>query len=164
MTHEIKTIENNKPVRFLGVWVFEHDNIKFIKTQAKDGITLTTNLLQWKHITSQQIVYIFNAVIIPRIEYKMNITLLNEKELDELARPIRRLLRLKCGIANTLPNSILWKKEFYNLIDIYNRMLKHHTTNLLVNINDEGQLGKLMRIRINQLQVKEWLAEHPLEN
>ena len=94
----------------------------------------------------------------------MNLTLLNEKELDELARPIRRLFRLKCGIANTLPNSILWKKEFYNLIDIYNRMLEHHTTNLLVNINDEGQLGKLMRIRINQLQVKEWLAEHPLEN
>ena len=31
-----------------------------------------TNLLQQKHITSQQIVYIFNAVIIPRIEYKIN--------------------------------------------------------------------------------------------
>jgi len=148
-THEIKAIENNKPVRFLGVWVSEYDNIKFIKTQVKDEIILTTNLLQRKHIMSQQIVYIFNAVIIPRIEYKMNLTLLNEKELDKLARPIRRLLRLKCGIANTLPNSILLKKEFYNLIDIYNRMLEHHTTNLLVNINNEEQLGKLLHIRIN---------------
>ena len=44
-THEIKAIENNKPVRFLGVWVSEHDNIKFIKTQVKDEIILTTNLL-----------------------------------------------------------------------------------------------------------------------
>ena len=53
MTHEIKTIENNKPVRFLGVWVSEHDNIKFIKTQAKDEIILITNLLHQKYITPQ---------------------------------------------------------------------------------------------------------------
>ena len=67
---------------------------------------------------SQQIIYIFNAIIISRIQYKINLILLNEKELDKLARPIRSLLRLRCDIANTLPNSIFWKKEFYNLIDI----------------------------------------------
>jgi len=74
------------------------------------------------------------------------------------------LLEGYLGLSAALQIFCQIQKEFYNLIDIYNRMLEHHTTNLLVNINNEGQLGKLIHIRINQLQIKKWLAEHPLEN
>src|SRR5436190_13670364 len=44
--NDAQAIENNKLVRFLGVWISKYDNIKFVKIQAKDEIILITNLLQ----------------------------------------------------------------------------------------------------------------------
>jgi ribonuclease HI len=153
-----------EPVRYLGVWLSGRKNDKFIKSQCRDEITVTTNRLKRKKITSQQIIYVFNAVIIPRIEYRTNLTVLDEKSCDKLQAPIRRLLRHKSNLANTLPNAILWTKEIYGLLDIYNRCIEQQTANLIINLNDCGKLGKLMDIRVAQLQIKEWLPSNPLTN
>ena len=59
---------------------------------------------------------------------------------------------------------ILQKKEFYNLTDIYNRMIKHYIINLIANINNNGKLNKLIQIRINQFQIQEQLTNNPLKN
>ena len=37
--------------------------------------------------------YIINMVVIPRIEYKLNLTKLNKKEVDEATTKLRKLLR-----------------------------------------------------------------------
>src|SRR5581483_6005130 len=112
----------------------------------------------------QQIIYVFNAVIILRIEYHTNLTILDEKSCDKLQVPIRKLLRHKSNISNTLPNSILWNRDIFGLLDIYNRCVEHQTSNLIVNLNDNGKLGNMMEIRLAQLQLNEWLPFNPLTN
>ena len=74
--NSIKCKQENEPVRYLVIWISGRKNDKFIKNQCNDEILITTNRLKWKKITSQQIVYVFNAVIIPRIEYRTNLTIL----------------------------------------------------------------------------------------
>ena len=163
-TYNIKCKDENEPVRYLGVWLSGQRNDKFIINQCKEEIINTTNRLKRKKITSQQVIYVFNAVIIPRIEYRTNLTILNEKICVKVQVPIRKLLRHKSNLVNTLPNTILWNKEIYGLLDIFNRCIENQTSNLIANINDTGKLGNLMEIRIAQLQIKEWLPHNPLTN
>ena len=163
-TYNIKCKDEKEPVRYLGVWLSGQKNDKFITNQCKEEIINTTNRLRRKKITSQQVIYVFNAVIIPRIEYRTNLTILNEKTCVKLQVPIRKLLRHKSNLVNTLPNTILWNKEIYGLLDIFNRCIENQTSNLIANINDTGKLGNLMEIRIAQLQIKEWLPHNPLTN
>ena len=107
MILNIKCKKEDEPVRYLGIWISEQKNDKLIKNQCYDEIFITTNRLKRKRIISQQIIYVFNAVIIPRIEYYTNLIILDKKSCDKLQVPIRKLLRHKSNISNTLPNSIL---------------------------------------------------------
>ena len=59
--------------------------------------------------------YVINAIAISRIEYKMNLTIFNKKEADEVTTKLRKLLRYKIGITNTLLNILLSNKEIFNL-------------------------------------------------
>ena len=160
----IKAKPELEPIRFLGVWISGKKNDKFIKQQIKEEIDVVSNRLSRKRITSQQIVYVINAVIMPRIEFRTHLTVFDEDTCTKLQTPIRRLLRHKSGLANTVPNCILWEKQFYGLVDMFNRCLESQTANLIANLNDQGQLGKLMLIRTAQLQLSEWLPVNPLEN
>ena len=162
--YEIIAKRADEPIRFLGVWISGQKNDRFIMNQVKGEVNLAVNRLKRKRITSQQIVYVFNAVIVPRIEYRCNLSAFTEKKCEKLQVPIRQLLRHKSGLVNTLPNCFLWIKEGYGLIDIFNRIIENQTANLLVCLNDTGILGDLMAIRVAQLQLNEWLPFNPLTN
>ena len=98
--------------------------------------------------------YVINAVAIPRIEYKMNLTILNKKGADEVTTKLRKLLRYKIGITNTLPNILLSNKEIFNLINLYNRQKEKQITELELRLNDKHNLGITMEIRNRQLQTR----------
>jgi hypothetical protein len=102
----------------LGVWVSADNNKNFIKQQISHEINITSMLLKKKCITSQQIAYIINAVTLPRIEYKANLTFLSESDCDKLTTPLCRLIRHKSGISNTTPNAILYDKLIFDLTGI----------------------------------------------
>ena len=159
---EIKALEKNASTRFLGVWISETKNEQFVKNQIGNEISKLYNVMECKMITSEQIIYIINAVLIPRIEYRANITMLTNNEIMQLTSKMRKLLRNKCGISNTLPNTILWNSNIYGLIDFYNRQLEAQGANLVTRMNDKGTLGTLMEIRVRQLQENEWLYDCPL--
>ena len=147
----------------MGVWISAEQNKNFIKAQIKQEIDLMSNKMRKKYVTSQQITYVFNAVILPRIEYRTNLHLFTEKELINLAGPVRKLLKLKTNLANTIPNALLWDKKIYNLINVFSRLIEHHSANLLNRINNEEQLGQMMEIRILQTQLEEWLPYNLLD-
>ena len=65
--------------------------------------------------------YVLNSIAIPRIEYKAHLTIFNELEAKSLIAKLRTYLRNKIGIANTVPNILLNRKELYNLINFFDR-------------------------------------------
>ena len=89
-TYNITCKKDDEPVRYLGVWVSGRKNDKFIKHQCKEEINITANRLSKKKIMSQQVIYVFNAVIIPRIEYQTNLTILDEKTCEKLQVPNKK--------------------------------------------------------------------------
>ena len=108
-----------------------------------------------KRITPEQMAYIINAVIIPKIEYQGHLLVFNKYEADTITVKLRRLIRHKMSCANTIPNIFLKNKNVYNIIDFYERQIENHVDNLLLRINDDGILGITTEIRLRQLRFNE---------
>src|SRR6185369_8010301 len=79
---KIKPKGKTESLRILGVWFNIYNDNNFIKQQAFDEVkNLSNNLLKNKCITDKISSYIFNAVILPRIEYRTQTIILSEKRL-----------------------------------------------------------------------------------
>jgi len=89
-----------------------------------------------KRITPEQMAYIINAVIIPKIEYREHLSVFNKHKADTITVKLRRLIRHKMSCANTIPNIFLKNKNVYNVINFYERQIENHVDNLLLRIND----------------------------
>jgi len=155
--------KRDESTRFLGVWIAANNNKNFIKKQVKKDVETIHSLARGKTITAEQMTYVINAVAIPRIEYKMNLTIFNKKEADEATTKLRKLLRYKIGITNTSPNILLSNKEIFNLINLYNKQKEKQITELELRLNDKYDLGITMEIRNRQLQTREHLDDNSLE-
>ena len=107
--------------------------------------------------------YVCNAVAIPRIEYKTQLTVFNELEASKLTSKLRQNLKHKIGLPSTAPNEILELKDTFNHIDFFKRQLSNHVNNLHIKLNANGPLGLSTEIRLRQLQWNEWLYASPLE-
>ena len=63
----------------------------------------------------KQVKYITNRVLIPRIEYRIQHSELSWNTCNNLTKKIRKLVRNKAAIVNTLPNSAVHHKGIYNI-------------------------------------------------
>src|ERR1700722_16278578 len=101
-------------------------------------------------------------VIIPRIEYRTQLTFLSERECSDIIIPFRKLYKHKLHFSSSLPNATLENYSIYRFRDLYEVQLQSKITNFYLQINDPGVLGWVMKIRICQLQLQEWLRFSPL--
>ena len=160
---KIQPLDKKSFTRFLGVWIGETDNKNFVKNQIKSEIDTAYNIMKYKKIIDDQVRYIYNVVIIPRVEYKMLITILSREDINTLTAKIRRLMRNKMGISNTAPNIILTHKDLYNLIDLFYRQGEAQITNLLKRLNNSHLVGEITEIKIRLLQEQEGLYDNPMD-
>jgi hypothetical protein len=154
----------NTSIRFLGVWINAKGSTRHVKNSVRDEIINMESIMKHKHLTDKQILYIFNHVMIPRLEYCLQHTLLSENECKILGAKCRKLFKQKVGLASTAPNAATFTHTIYNLCELWDRQVQHHITNLVVRLNDNGILGKISKIKLHQLQLNLWLSKSPLES
>jgi len=82
---------------------------------------------------------------------------------DNLTKSIRRLIRNKTSITNTLPNSVVHHKGFYNIHKVWNILKESQISNLIARLNDSGPVGLSTWIRIKQVQIQNWEPKNILE-
>lgn len=156
-------INNNKePARLLGVWIYLKSNKQFVQEQAKNEVIKFCNIMRKKKATDKQMLYLWNMIIIPRIEYRTQITFLNKRECDSISSPFRKLFKYKLQLSSTAPNALMNNREIYNFRDIYEVQCQAKLTNFTIQINDIKILGDITRIRLKQIQVNENLINSPL--
>ena len=120
------------------------------------------NIIKRKPITDKQLLYLYNMVIIPRIEYRTQLTILSKRDCDSIIAPFRQLYKNKIRLSSTAPNAILENNFIYKFRDLYEVQLQSKITNFVIQINDYNLLGKITDIRLKQLQHYEWLSKSPL--
>ena len=58
-------------------------------------------------------------VIIPKLEYRTQLTFLSRHECDNIIKPFRKLFKQKLHLATSIPNAILENRLIYNFRDFY---------------------------------------------
>jgi len=152
-------VEKDYPIRSLGIYVTESGSKKFQRERMKKLTDYMAFILRGKPITDKQAIYIFNAVVIPMLEYNLNDMVLTENECGKITSRFVSTIKNKALLARTAPSALLYAKEAYNVGNLWDRQLQMHSSNLLSRLNDKGILGNSMRIRLQHLQNSFWSSQ-----
>jgi hypothetical protein len=156
-------IENTTdPVRFLGVWVKLVISKKHTIDQSRREIKKFVNIIKRKPLTDKQMIYITNMVLVPIITYRLQNTVLTEKECLELMAPIRKTIKNKLKFTITAPNCMMNSKYFYNIADLWSIQIQRHSTYLLNLFEPNSLTYNISKIRLFQLQTRMGLDHCPL--
>ncbi|CAJ0825551.1 9435_t:CDS:2, partial [Entrophospora sp. SA101] len=159
---KIQPKKYSESIRILGIWMNLGKKRNFIIQQAKDEVIELCNIMKKKLITDKQLLYIYNTVIIPRIEYRTQLTFLIKKECDNISSPFRQLFKHKINLSTSAPNAIVNNRMIYNYRNLYEVQLQFKITNFYIQLNDQKLLGNITDIRLKQIQHNEWLCKSPL--
>jgi hypothetical protein len=91
----------------------------FVVNQVKDEVRSLTDTMSRKWITDKHMLYIYNRLIIPRIEYRSQLIVLTKQECASIISPFRKLFKQKLRFASTMPNAILDNTYIYQFRDLY---------------------------------------------
>ncbi|RIA95310.1 hypothetical protein C1645_816927 [Glomus cerebriforme] len=94
-------------VRILSIWVNLDFNCFFVKIQINDDIIHAVNVMKYKKLTDKHLVYIFNTVLYPKIEYRSQLMVLSKNECLAVTAPFRKLFNRKIHLSSSFPSSIL---------------------------------------------------------
>jgi hypothetical protein len=73
-------------------------------------------------------------------------------------------MRAKLHFSRKMPSSLFMSHYFYNLTSIHQRLTQNLSSALLQMTNETNLVGITFKIRVKQLQNKEWLHMSPLVN
>src|SRR5438477_2294019 len=129
---------------------------KDIILRIKKEVQNISTALKHKKATEKQVSYILNRVLIPRIEYRIQYCHIPANTCNKLTIELRRMLRNKLGICNTLSNSTIHHKSILNFKSIWEIQTELHISNLINRLNDKGPIGQATLIRLKQVQIENW--------
>src|SRR6266511_2157315 len=152
----------NDSTRILGVWLTAGKSNQHIIKQIREEIVSCCALLKHKIITDKQILYIYNTVIIPRIEFRSQLVFLSKDQCDNIQACFRSLLKHKLRMPKNTPNAILKNNLIYNFRDLYENQIQAKYTSLFAILNDSSIVGISTHIRLLKLQTSRWLPNNPL--
>ena len=72
--------------------------------------------------------YIINHMIIPRIEYKAQLNIFNEVQINKINSQIRSMFKQKTNLVRSIPNVIIHSKLGYDVTDYSKIQLKRQMT------------------------------------
>src|SRR5947207_15463853 len=101
-------------------------------------------------------------VIIPRIEYRTQLTILSKRDCDSIIAPFWQLYKNKIRLTSTAPNAILENNLIYKFRDLYEVSVHSKISNFVIQINDQNLVRKVTDISLKQLQQYEWLSKSAL--
>ena len=136
--------------RFLGVWLNatmeNKKSIARIHKSLEDFIPTT----RCKKATLAQLVYIYNNVIIPKIEYLHKITHLSESQCHTLERKAIAYLKNRASLLRTASDNILFHKGIVGIKRLWDNYIEAHITSLIQRLNSIGPESIITEISLKK--------------
>ncbi|GBC15710.2 hypothetical protein RIR_jg14016.t1 [Rhizophagus irregularis DAOM 181602=DAOM 197198] len=112
--------------RFLGVWFSLSASSAFVLRQVRSMVKDMAALLGPKKLLAQHVAYLYNAVLLPRLEFRLQTTLFSESTIQTIVKPMFSVLRRKAGLAATTPLPLLFLKLPFSIQNAFYRFLSSH--------------------------------------
>ena len=101
-------------------------------------------------------------ILISIVIYRLQNTVLIEKDCSDILAPIRKTLKNKLKFISTAPNYMIHGNNFYNLADLWSIQLQRHSNYFLSLFGNDPLLYNTSKIRLLQLQNRLGLETNPL--
>jgi len=160
-TITLKALGRSTSFRFLGVWFNLNLSQKFVVDQLRTECQFFATTIKHKLLTDKQLLYLYNRVLIPKLEFRAQTTSVPLRQCDQIEAPIKRLFKNKSGLMSTTPDVALYLPGSYNFTKLYSLLQKSHISNLAKNLNSSSQIGSILRLRLRQLQQMLWIPYNP---
>ena len=149
-------------IRYLGAWISIKKNDSTIIAHAKRTINHAVYNMRNAQLTDLQLLYIYNKVLIPQLEYRTQMTVLTKSNCDNISSLFIQLFKAKLTLARSTPNAILLNRWIYNYRDLYGVQLQAKLSNFLIALNHQSLLGIVTNIRLLQIQSQYSLDCNPI--
>ncbi|CAB4440133.1 unnamed protein product [Rhizophagus irregularis] len=83
-------------------------------------------LLAPKKLLAQHVAYLYNVVLLPRLEFRLQTSLFSEPTVQSIISPMLSLLKKKAGLASTTPLALLYLKVPFSIQHAFCRFLSLH--------------------------------------
>ncbi|GET52559.1 RNA-directed DNA polymerase from mobile element jockey-like [Rhizophagus irregularis DAOM 181602=DAOM 197198] len=107
-TLTLKALALSTSFRFLGVWFNLSASSRFVHNQTVSMVKDMAALLSPKKLLAQHIAYLYNVVLLLRLEFRLQTTLFAESTINRMVSPMLSLIRQKAGLASVTPLSALF--------------------------------------------------------
>ena len=152
-------LDKTQLVRYLGVyWSLD---IKHTKTfeQAFNAMEVAISLIKRKQTPGKICVYLTNAVLLPRLSYRLQFTPLTEYQLNSINSKLRALVRMKYNLPRHTPNFILYDSQYdIKLIDFEQYHISRIMNDLIVTFSRNDITSKALKHGSNLVTN---LCKHP---
>ncbi|CAB4434466.1 unnamed protein product [Rhizophagus irregularis] len=112
--------------RFLGVWFSLSASSQFVLKQARSMVKDMAALLGLKKLLAQHVAYLYNVVLLLRLEFRLQTTLFSESTIQSIVKPMFSVLKRKAGLATTTPLALLFLKLPFSIQNAFYRFLSSH--------------------------------------
>ncbi|GET59005.1 RNA-directed DNA polymerase from mobile element jockey-like [Rhizophagus irregularis DAOM 181602=DAOM 197198] len=112
--------------RFLGVWFNLSASSRFVHNQTVSMVNDMAALLSPKKLLAQHVAYLYNVVLLPRLEFRLQTTLFAESTINRMVSPMLSLIRQKAGLASVTPLSALFTLLPFSIQQAFGRFLSSH--------------------------------------
>ncbi|EXX54973.1 hypothetical protein RirG_229570 [Rhizophagus irregularis DAOM 197198w] len=99
----LSSLALNTSFRFLGVWFSLSASSQFVLKQMRSMVKDMAALLGPKKLLAQHVAYLYNAVLLPKLEFHLQTTLFSESTIQSIIKLMFSVLRKKAGLAVTTP-------------------------------------------------------------
>src|SRR4051794_22842270 len=124
---------------------------------------LFANKLNRKMLTVRQLTYLHNAMLLPKVEYRMMCTILLEAICKIIAAPMGKILKHAGKFSNTLPLSFLYLDQGLHMTDLHSRIVQNHISIFTARLNTSEILANIYHYRLHNLQDTLWAPLHPFD-
>ncbi|PKK57985.1 hypothetical protein RhiirC2_797044 [Rhizophagus irregularis] len=110
-------------------------------------------ILHLAKLTVQQVVYLYNTVLIPKLEYRMQVIHLFEAECSTVTSSVRILIKYKAKLSHSISNAVLYLSQTLGLINLFSHQQQSHFTNLFLLANSSFFIKFLFIYRLQFIQL-----------
>ncbi|GET62840.1 hypothetical protein GLOIN_2v1770668 [Rhizophagus irregularis DAOM 181602=DAOM 197198] len=122
----LKALALSKSFRFLGVWFCLSASSRFVHDQCTSMVKDMAALLSPKKLLAHHVAYLYNVVLLLRLEFRLQITLFAESTINRMVSPMLFLIQQKAGFASTTPLSALFTLLPFSIQQAFGRFLSSH--------------------------------------